>query len=71
MAQKTEVHGHSVAYEDNAREGISYLRDDLSTEEAKVFFDQAMESSSAQFEDDDDRQFTLLYQGGGYVLVRR
>lgn len=71
MAQKTSVHGFTVAFEENVREGINYLRDDLDINEAKVFFDQARVRGSAQFEDDEDRQYTLFYQNGAYTLARR
>lgn len=71
MATETTVHGFKVRYEEENSEGIKYLRDDLSYEEAKVFFDQAKIKGSAQFEDDLDRDFTLLYQSGVYVLMRR
>lgn len=68
---ETTVHGFSIAYEENAVEGIRYLRDDLSFDEARVFFDQARMKTSAQFEDDEDRNFTILYHDGSYTLVRR
>lgn len=71
MAEKTAVHDYTVSYEENAHEGIRHLRDDLSADEAKVFFHQAKATGSAQFEDDHDRDFTLFYQNGGYALVRR
>lgn len=71
MIQKSDIHGHSVAYEESAIEGVRHLRDDLSSQEARVFFDQARSRGSAEFEDDADRQFTLVYQNGAYTLVRR
>lgn len=71
MAQQTSIHGFTVSYEANAAEGIKYLRDDLDSGEAKVFFDQARMKNSAPFEDDEDRQYTLFYQNGSYVLARR
>jgi hypothetical protein len=77
MPETIKIHGHSVVYEQNAYEGIRHLRDDLQREEAVVFFDQAKLKGSAEFEDDHERQFTLLYKkggflvNGGYVLVRR
>lgn len=71
MAEKESIHGFTVAYEKNAVEGIEYLRDDLDSAEARVFFDQARQRGSAQFEDDEDRQYTLLYQNGNYALARR
>lgn len=71
MPEKTIVHGFSVIYEQNAIEGIRYLRDDLDFEEARIFFDQARLKGFAQFEDDEDRQYTLLYKEGSYTLLRR
>lgn len=71
MAEETTVHGFLVGYEQNAIEGIRYLRDDLDFNEARIFFDQARQKSSAQFEDDEDRQYTLFYKNGVYTLVRR
>lgn len=71
MAKRASVHGFWVSYEDNAYEGLKHLRDDLSRDEAKVYFEQARAKKSAQFEDDYDRQFSILYEKGSYVLVRR
>lgn len=71
MPQKTTVHNFTVTYEENALDGVRYLRDDLDENEIKPFFSQAREHGSAEFEDDEDHQFTLLYQGGTYILVRR
>ncbi len=72
MSQKTTVHTFfTVAFEENAHDGIRYLRDDLDYKEAKVFFDQARIRGSAEFEDDKDRQYTLTHQNGAYTLVRR
>lgn len=71
MPLKTIVHGFPVIYEENALAGISYLRDDLDYQEARVFFDQARQRGSANFEDDNDRQYTLSYKNGIYNLVRR
>lgn len=71
MAQKITVYGFAVVYEQNAYDGIKYLRDDLDFGEARVFFDQARSRGQAQFEDDEDRQYTLIYQNGVFTLVRR
>jgi hypothetical protein len=71
MPEKTTIHGFPVTYEQNAYEGIRYLRDDLDFNEARIFFDQARQRGSAQFEDDEDRQYTLFYKEGNYILVRR
>jgi len=69
--QKTDVHNFPTSYEENAEEGIRHLKDDLSRDEARVFFDQARARGSAEFEDDEDRQFTLSHQNGTYTLIRR
>ncbi len=71
MPQKTTVYNFSVIYEENAKEGIRYLREDLDFDEARVFFDQARTRGSAELEDDEDRQYSLFYQSGIYTLVRR
>lgn len=71
MAERTNVHGFLVACEQNALEGVRYLRDDLDFNEARVFFDQARVKSFSEFEDDEDRQYTLFYKDNAYTLVRR
>ena len=73
MLQKTTSHGHTVSYEENAHEGVRHLRDHLDLNEAKVVLDEARTQShhEAEFEDRERRQYTLLYQKGVYVLVRR
>lgn len=69
--EKTTVYNFIVFYEKDASLGIDYLKNDLDYEETRVFFDQARARNSAQFEDDDDRQYTLLYKNGVYTLIRR
>jgi len=71
MPEKTNIHGFNVIFEENAAEGVRYLRDDLDFEEARVFFDQARSRGSAEFEDDEDRQYTLFYRDNIYTLARR
>ncbi len=71
MLQKTSIHGFIVSYEENARNGIRYLRDDLDFQEARIFFDQARQKGMAPFEDDQDKQYTLYYQNGAYLLAGR
>ncbi len=71
MPEKTEVHIFYIDYKENAIEGIRHLRDDLDFNEAKIFFDQARQKGAAEFEDDEDRQYTLIYKAGNYTLVRR
>ena len=70
--KEIKIHGLKVRYEENAKQGIDYLRYDLDKEEATVFFDQAKEKGYAKFEDDEDRQFTLAFNPDDtYTLIRR
>ena len=71
MTQTTEIHGHKVEYEDNAREGIIYLKEKLESAESQIFFNQAKAHHSADFEDNHNHNFTLLHHADGYTLVRR
>lgn len=71
MVKKITLYGFNITYEDNAYEGIRYLRDDLDSEEVRVFFDQARSRGYVKFEDDEDRQYVLYYKSGVYNLVRR
>jgi len=71
MVSQTTIAGFSVGYEENAAPGIEYLKNDLDQTEARVFFDQARTRGSAAFEDDEDRQFTLICKSNVYTLVRR
>ncbi|MBI4095173.1 MAG: hypothetical protein HY435_03205 [Candidatus Liptonbacteria bacterium] len=74
MLEKTTIHGYRVQYEteDDVKSGVAYLRDDLAREEATVFFDQARLKGSAQFEADNENQYTLTYSRDGiYTLLRR
>lgn len=77
MAKETIIHGYKVQYEDDSKYGISYLRYDLSRDEARVYFENARKSykRESQFEDKANRQYTLLFPPGGgspvYVLTRR
>lgn len=74
MAQhKRDIYGYTVYGEDDTIKGMDYLDHDLQTSEAKVFFDQAFAKGKADFEDDEERQFTLLYDrsAGRYSIVHR
>ena len=71
--KKEKVYGFLVRFEQDLREGIRYLRNDLQREEAKTLFDAARLRGSAEFEDDEDRDWTLMYIRGdnSYVLTLR
>lgn len=69
--KSTQIAGHKVYYDDRCASGIRRLRDDLDLNESKVFFNQARSRGSADFEDDQEGQYTLKYQNGAYFLNRR
>ncbi len=74
MLQKMYIHEYPLTYEDsekNIKYGLRYLKEHLSSEESKVFFKQAHDHKSSQFEDKEGRNYTLLYQNHSYVLISR
>ena len=71
MVETREVHGHKVVFEENAHGGVRYLRDELSREEAQVFFDEAKLRGSAEFESKMGHNYDLLHHADEYTLVRR
>jgi len=70
---KEQIHGFWLVFEEELRDGVRYLRDDLQYKEAKTLFDAARLDGTAEFEDDQDRDWTLIYnrQDGNYTLIRR
>ncbi len=66
-----DVHGYKVSGDDDAKEGIVYLDERLDYDEAKVFFEHARTRGSAQFEDDEGRNFTLVRASDGTYLVKK
>lgn len=74
MENKREnIHGFWVKFDEEFRDGIRYLRDDLQREEARTLFDAAKFRGTAEFEDDYDRDWSLMYNRGDmtYTLFRR
>jgi hypothetical protein len=71
--KKEQVHGFWLVFEEELRDGVRYLRDDLQYKEAKTIFDAARLDGTAEFEDDQDRDWSLIYnrQEGTYTLIRR
>jgi hypothetical protein len=71
--KKEQVHGYWLVFEEELRDGVRHLRDDLQSGEAKTIFDAARLDGTAEFEDDQDRDWTLIYnrQDGNYTLIRR
>jgi len=56
---------------DIAYRGVKYLRDDLSGDETKVFFNQARVKGAADFEDEHERNYRIIYKSGIYSLELR
>ena len=67
----SKIGNHLVYYDKNTKRGIDYLLNDLDSNEARVFFDQAKSKGTADFEDDQEGQYTLNYKNGKYFLIRR
>ncbi|QQR50372.1 hypothetical protein IPF86_00410 [Candidatus Nomurabacteria bacterium] len=69
------IHEHKVEYDTedaHIKSGLTYLLSKIEPLEAKVYFNQAHDKKSAQFEDDDNHQFTLMYKGNYvYILLSR
>lgn len=72
MSKKTFVHGYKVNHEDDAKEGVFYLENDLDAKEAEVFFYYARNRrQSAYFEDDHDKSFELTYEGDDEYRLKK
>lgn len=72
MPRKENIHGYWVVYEDAALDAANYLRYDLQPGEVKTLCDAARLGGHAEFEDDYDRDWTILYnRDGTYTLTRR
>ncbi len=72
MGKTQNVHGHTVEFEDDAKHGVDYLDHRLEYPEAEVFFREAKANRSAEFEDQDGRDYSLQYNSTGrYSVVRR
>jgi len=71
--KKTNIHGYWVMFDEEVKEGIRYLRDDLQRNEAKTLFEAARFRGTAEFEDDQDRDWSLIYNRneGNFTLIRR
>jgi hypothetical protein len=51
------------------RPAVQYLRNDLQAEEARIFFDQARARGQVDFEDEQENNFTLVYNRGGFYTI--
>ena len=62
MATKKElIYGFWVIFDEESRNVVNYLRNDLQKNESATLFDAARLRGSAEFEDDQDRDWTLVY----------
>ena len=71
---REKVHGFLVNFDEALRHtGFYYLRQDLQFDEARSLFDAARSRGQSHFEDDHERQFTLVYNrsDGTYDIERR
>ena len=68
---KRDVSGHSVYFDDDADDGVNYLDHDIEYSESEVFFKAAKTKGSADFEDQEGRDYTLRYKGGRYWVEKR
>jgi len=72
IIKKTNVHGYTVLYDPKFDKGIYYLQYDLQYNEALVFFKHAQMYGKAEFEDDQDRNWTLIKNPDGtFTLTQR
>ncbi|HHE67506.1 MAG TPA: hypothetical protein ENL33_00370 [Candidatus Parcubacteria bacterium] len=71
MSEKTNIHGHWVVYAPGTDSAVRYLKNDLDSEEARVFFDQARSKGYCKFEDEHEGQYILRYRSGEYKLEKR
>jgi len=70
--EETYIHNFKVSYDKDASNGIYYLKHDLDRKECLVFFEQAKRKKTADFEDQQERQYTLSYNNyNSYTLMRR
>lgn len=66
------VHGYRIRYDKTTEHGIYYLKSDLSANEARVIIEHAKTKGRAEFEDDQDRDYTLVKGADGtFTLVLR
>lgn len=71
MSKEEFINGFKVIYEEDAQDGIRYLRDRLERDYAKVFFEYAREHGDAPFEDQEGRKYELAYEREVYMLTKK
>ncbi len=77
MIKKKIIHDHRLSYEDDdqIRSGAHYLEEE-DADTINAIFKEAKERKIADFRDEEDRKFQLIYMGaldgyGHYMLVRK
>lgn len=67
--KRIHFHGFYLKYNpEDYESGVKYLRDDLSRDAVKVFFDQARRVGIAEFENEREKKFEIIYKNGVYTL---
>ena len=69
--KKRDIHGRKVSGEDDVKRGMDYLDHKIEYNEAQVFFDQARQKGQAQFEDEQGRNYSLIFNRDGTYRVDR
>jgi len=70
--KSTIIKGQKVYYDDETKDGVYCLGQDLDFSEAEVFFKHARMYQKADFEDDKEGQFTIFYnRGRGVYWIER
>jgi hypothetical protein len=69
----TTIHGYKTYYNEEVRNGMNRLLVDLDLSEVKPLYDYARMNGSANYEDDYDKQYTLIYDRskGAYTIISR
>lgn len=71
--QKRWAHDFLVHHGEETKGGAEHLSYDLDREEAKTLFDQARADGKAEFQDKNQKNFTLKYDfgSGKYTVEKR
>ena len=69
MAKDT-IFGHVVSHDDSVGQGWYYLARQINQAEAKVFFDEAYNKGSAEFQDHMGYKYKIVHNNGEYDLVK-
>ena len=67
------IHGYKTRYNAESELGMKHLLYDLQPSEVKPLYEYAKRGETADFEDDNEGQFSILYNKGDftYTVIRR